>query len=135
MMTLEVPKPTQSLDLNLFSPQTQTPTQTRSPEQIPSAQRVMPVTGPNVVVEPSYGLEEELSKEFKKQNFETVTRMYLQYSRNEILTCPMRARLLKLITEHPFIESGEANEMITVGSVMSRILIAACDNESKMTNF
>lgn len=133
MMTLEVPKPTQSLDLNLFSPQTQT--QTRSPEQIPSAQRVMPVTGPNVVVEPSYGLEEELSKEFKKQNFETVTRMYLQYSRNEILTCPMRARLLKLITEHPFIESVEANEKITVGAVMSRILIAACDNERKMTNF
>ncbi|KAI9561946.1 hypothetical protein GHT06_012909 [Daphnia sinensis] len=114
---LEVPKPSQSLSLNLFEPE--------SPEVEPVFEDSEPEQGPSVVVEPSYGTEEELLTEFKNRNFEAVTRLFLQYY-SESRKCPMLLSLARIVKTNPLYEPEE-NRELSPGDIFICIISCACE--------
>ncbi|XP_057364438.1 uncharacterized protein LOC130685209 isoform X2 [Daphnia carinata] len=116
---LEVPKPSQSLALNLFEPE--------SPEVEPVfTEDSEPEEGPNVVVEPSYGTEDELLAEFKKSNFDAVTRLFLQYYSGR-KSCQMLTNLVRIMKTNP-LYSPEENQKLSPGDIFIHIIRRACEN-------
>lgn len=113
-----MPKPTYSLDSDLFSPLTEASKLTSSPN-------CKSVEGPNVIVEPAYGMVQELQAEFEKQNFETVTRLFLQYF-SGTRACRLLASLGQLIVDR-LIEGSESNNYEkSIGETIMKIFCYAC---------
>ena len=120
---IEVPRPSQSLDQHLFQPE--------SPEDVPVYQDNVVVNGPNVVVEPSYQMEEDLEIEFKNQNMETVNRLFQKYYSGNG-KCPMMRKLVNLITTCQLYKNNEENPL-SPGEIVYYILLKAVDETGIVT--
>lgn len=121
-VALEIPKPSHSLDLNLFEPE--------SPEVEPyfHDEEEEEEQAPLVVVEPSRGMEDELLTKFKEQNFKDVTEWYLRCYTGD-RKCAMLAKLMHLIKTNPIYNVEDNNQQMSPGHIVFKILHSAFVDE------
>lgn len=86
---------------------------------------------PRVMVEPSNAVEDELLREFNKQNFKAVTSWYLQHYTGD-KKCAMLAKLMHLIKTNPICDGEGSNQEMSPGHIAFKILHIACVDEQGM---